>query len=363
VAGETKKFFLNFSEWRGEQQTIFFAESADLVQWRRLDDQLEFKPDPQWYRVNEGGNSRWDCIYTIPRAGGGLYGYWTATPKAETEGRFGFGETLDGMSWKALRPPIVRGVDVGEAGAVERLGDRYYMMYGTGGIMVTLVAERPEGPFEPAPVNLRLLAGHTYFSRFFPTPDGVLVNHHSIARSGMVYFAPLKATRVDEQGTLRLAWWRGNEKMKHEPLKLSDNLQRDGDVGQLAWIDRTFPVDDGFILEGNVALAGGTESQPRGLYIETSPGRGVAIRLAASGAATIGTQRSDGTEFTAEKSVDRQWQFGSNAQFRLLLKSTVMEFYLDDLLIECFSLPEPASGRIGFIGYNEGHVQNLKAWK
>ena len=33
---------------------------------------------------NEGNNSRWDCIYTIPRDAGGLYGYWTATPKAET---------------------------------------------------------------------------------------------------------------------------------------------------------------------------------------------------------------------------------------------------------------------------------------
>ena len=131
--------------------------------------------------------------------------------KAETGGRFGFGETLDGVTWKALAPPKVSGVGEGEVGAIEKIGDKYYMMFGTGGHMVTLVADRPEGPFVAARKNLRLLAGHTYFARFFPTPEGVLVNHHSIARDGQVYFGTLKATQLDAEGTLRLAWWRGNE--------------------------------------------------------------------------------------------------------------------------------------------------------
>ena len=39
------------------------------------------------------------------------------------------------------------------------------------------------------------------------------------------------------------------------------------------------------------------------------------------------------------------------ARFRLLLKHSLLEFYLDDLLIECFSLPEPATGRIGVVGF------------
>ena len=30
------KFYLNFSEWRGPRQTIFFAESQDLLSWTRL---------------------------------------------------------------------------------------------------------------------------------------------------------------------------------------------------------------------------------------------------------------------------------------------------------------------------------------
>ena len=84
-----KKYFLNFSEWRGDRQTIFFAASLDLVHWTRLGNEYEFKQDERWYQPK----GRWDCIWTIPRPGGGLLGYWTATPKPETGGRFGFGQS------------------------------------------------------------------------------------------------------------------------------------------------------------------------------------------------------------------------------------------------------------------------------
>ena len=204
------KFFLNFSEWRGDRQTIFFAESKDLLHWTRLGAAYEFKQDARWYEPK----GRWDCIYTIARPGGGLLGYWTADPKGRPG--VGFGESRDGVHWTALPPPpFLDGAPHGECGAVERFGKRYFMMLGAGGEMLTLVAERPEGPFRPARKNYHLLGGHTYFSRFFPTPDGILVNHHSIA--GGVYFAPLKQAVVDDQGALRLKWWKGNERLKHRP--------------------------------------------------------------------------------------------------------------------------------------------------
>ena len=79
--------------------------------------------------------------------------------------------------------------------------------------MATLVAERPEGPFAAAKKNLHVLAGHTYFARFLPTPEGLLVNHHSIARNGQVSFGTLKAAQLDDEGTLRLRWWAGNEQL------------------------------------------------------------------------------------------------------------------------------------------------------
>ena len=352
-----RRYVMNFSEWRGPRQTIFFARSTDLVTWQRLPDSYEFKQDTRWYEPN----GRWDCIYTIPRPGGGLFGYWTATAKAETGGRFGFGQSLDGVTWEALPPPKTPGVGKGEAGAVEKIGENYYMMFGTGGIMVTLVADKPQGPFLPAKKNYRLLSGHTYFSRFFPTPDGVLVNHHAISRSGPVYFAPLKATVLDGEGTLRLGWWHRNEKLKHESVPVKQPATQ---RGAIALIQNAFDVKRGTILEGQILLPPAKDTQRRGFYIACGADHGAAILLDAQGVAELGPMRADGGGFKVDKRVDREMAFGAPASFRLLLKESLLELYLDDILIECFSLPKTATGRIGLIrGSDRASTTRVKAWR
>ena len=352
------KFCMNFSEWKGPRQTIFFAESKDLIHWTRLGNELEFVQDERWYEKK----GRWDCIWTIPRPGGGLFGYWTATPKKETGGRFGFGETTDGVTWKALEPPKVTGAGKGEVGAIERIGDKYYMMFGTGGRMVTLVADRPEGPFLAARKNFCLLAGHTYFSRFFPTPDGVLVNHHSIARDRQVYFGSLKATVIDDEGTLRLAWWKPNEKMKHHALETKVPPGPEA-VSSPAMLENSFDTTAGLILEGKLKLPAAKDSKPVGLFIAHGKGDGMALVVHAGGVTEFGPMRSDGTGFKAEHRVDREWKFGAAVPFRLLLKGSLLEFYLDDLLMQCYSLGHTAGGRIGLLsGGDASAFANLKAW-
>ncbi len=353
------KFLINYSEWTGPRQTIFFAESTDLVNWTRLGDDYEFVQDTRWYEP-EG---RWDCIYTIPNPEGGLYGYWTATPKAETGGRFGFGRSADGRRWEALPPPETPGVGEGEAGAVEKIGDRYYMMFGTQGMMVTLVAERPEGPFLPAAKNFRLLSGHTYFSRFFPTPDGVLANYHAITRSGPVYFAPLKKAAVDAEGTLRLAWWPGNEAMKHDRIDV--RVAADVTTGnpRLTMIENEFDSREGFLIEGSLCLPESDGAPRRGLWLEHKAG-GTAILFDAAGKAELGVIGPDGEQFTMEKAVDRERSFGAPARFRLLVKEGLLEVYLDDILIENFSLPARSTGRIGLIAEPEAKAfGKLHAWR
>jgi len=353
------KFFMNFSEWTGPRQTIFFAESRDLIHWARLGNEYEFVQDERWYEKK----GRWDCIWTIPRPGGGLFGYWTATPKKETSGRFGFGETTDGVTWKALEPPKVTGAGGGEVGAIEKIGDSYYMMFGTHGHMVTLVAERPEGPFRAATKNFCLLAGHTYFSRFFPTPDGVLVNHHSIARDRKVYFGTLKATVIDDEGTLLLAWWKSNEKMKHRAVEAKVPPGRQA-PSALTMLENNFDTTAGLILEGAIKLPAAKGSKPVGLFISEGQGAGTAILVRSGGVAEFGPMGPDGTGFKAEQRVDRQWQFGSTARFRLLLKGSLLEFYLDDLLVQCYSLGRTASGKIGLLcGGDTSILTNLKAWQ
>ncbi len=354
------KFFMNFSEWRGPRQTIFFAESTDLLQWTRLEDEYEFKQDTRWYEPN----GRWDCIWTIPRPGGGLYGYWTATPKPETGGRFGFGETTDGVRWKALPPPKVHGAGEGEVGAIEKIGDKYYMMFGTGGMMVTLIADKPEGPFHAAQKNFRLLSGHTYFSRFFRSPDGLLVNHHSIARDGWVYFAPLKSTEIDDDGTLRLGWWEENEALKGEPVPVHLAAREGNEAGMIAMLGNTFDVDTGVIIEGSIALPQIEQTQPVGLYVECGRNQDAAVLINGNGAMQLGKMGRDGSGFAVEKQVNRELQFGNPARFRLLLRHSLLEFYLDDILIECYSLPTAATGQIGLIQGESGKaIRDLKAWR
>jgi len=289
-----------------------------------------------------------------------LYGYWTGSPKKETGGQFGFGETLDGVHWKALEPPKVQ-YRHGEVGAIEKIGDRYYMMFGHHPVMVTLIADHPRGPFRPAKKNFRLLTGHTYFSRFFKSPGGLLVCHHIIARDGQVSFAPLKRAIVDEEGTLRLGWWEGNEKMKHEPVEVPLPATSGGAVDLLA---SRFDAGTGVILEGTLTLPDAPDAQRRGLYIECARDAGSAILVDPQGLAELGPMRVDGTGFKAEKRVNREMTFGKPARFRLLLKGALLEFYLDDVLIECFSLPGQATGRIGLVRHGADHsLRNLKAWR
>ena len=345
------RFQMNFSEWKGPRQTIFFAESPDLIHWVRLGDEYEFKQDTRWYELD----GRWDCIYIIPRPDGGLYGYWTATPKPETGGKFGFGQSMNGVTWEALEPPKTYGVGDGEVGAVEKISGKYYMMFGTGGLMVTLIADRPEGPFYAAEKNFRLLSGHTYFSRFFPVLDRVLVNHHSIARDGEVYFAPLKQAVVGDEGILRLAWWSGNEKMKHEEIDVKPLVS--GNDTAIVMLENTFDVDRGVILEGEMTL-------PNGLYIECEQDHGAAIVVDVDGTAELGQINADGSGFQSEKQVDREMSFGEPARFRLLLEHSLLEFYLDDILIECFSLPGRTTGRIGVVRSGDScDLGQLQAWQ
>lgn len=354
------RFLMNFSEWVGDRQTIYFAESRDLVHWTRLGDDLEFRQDPRWYK--DAG--RWDCIWTIARPGAGLYGYWTADP-LEGPG-VGFGQSLDGVRWEALPPPpFAEGAPHGEAGAVERIGDQYCLMIGANGGMRTLVAPAPEGPFRPAPHNFDLLAGqsalHTYFARFFPTPDGLLVNHHSRARDGQVYFAPLKRALVDADGTLRLGWWEGNDRLKADATAPQCTLGEA--VGSHPRVlDGDWDTTAGVILEGTVDLPSPESPQPAGLFLGSRGGGGVAVLVGEGGVTRMGPISDDGSGFAAEETIDREMAFPPRARFRLLLKHSLVEFYLDDILIQCYSMPDRADGRLGVLG-GMGRVGDLRAWQ
>lgn len=131
-------------------------------------------------------------------------------------------------------------MSLGEVGAIDKIGDRYYLMpgYTERGLgdrqvwdyllgnwgMYCFVADDAAGPFAPDQKAYRLLVSNgTYFARFYPMPEGMLVNHHSIERpsesSREVWFAPLKRA-VLEDGHLRLAYWSGNDVVKRSETRI-----------------------------------------------------------------------------------------------------------------------------------------------
>lgn len=381
VAGAKPAFQLNYSLWKGERQTIFFAQSDDLVNWTPCGPQQEFVQDERWYERN----GRWDCIWTMPRPEGGLYGYWTATPKPGTGAVFGFGESVDGITWKALEPPKVSavGVDACEVGAIEKVGDRYFMLIGThfkhvNGHMQVLVADKPQGPFRQQTRNQYLLGGwtilkghwicdtQTYFARFFQSSSGLLVCHHAIERGytdpfQQVHVGLLKGTDIDADGTLRLTWWPGNEALKHQPVAVSS--PNASATGPILMLDQTLDAEAGFLLEGTIELPRALAA-PRGLFIEHGKNTGAIIQFYADGRAELGVINVDGSGYELERMVNRDRRFKRQNHFRLLLKGSLLEIYLEDFLMECFSLRAGATGRIGLVpGDKRNSIRALKAWK
>jgi hypothetical protein len=371
---------MNFSEWRGPsmqegQQTIFFAESTDLVHWTRLGNEYEFRPDTRWYRVDEGSASRWDCIYPLPRAGGGLYGYWTGNPSAFHPG-FGFGETLDGKTWRSLPPPEIHWGDVTpmthlEAGAIERFGDRYYAMLGSYSLyqghsmgMYLFTTDQPQGPFTPVADNYEVLTSPeklrtSYFARFFPVNGEVLVNHQVMTRSDERYFAPLKRAVVDARGTFRLMYWPQNDLLKGERVELGGSAAGEG----LTLFDASVDARDGFVLEGTASGLSTANNVRPGFYFEQTPGAGTIALIGSGGRVEFGQMQFDTQAFTREDFVDRGLERADSARVRLLVHHTLIELYLDDVLIQAFSLPDDWTGRMGVLGAPRASLTGLSAYK
>jgi len=362
-----EKFIMGHSEWQvsaeskredGLRQTLLFSESQDLIHWQRLGAESEFHHDTRWY----DGNGRWDNLWPIPRPEGGFYGYWVAQPNNKKIG-IGFGESLDGVTWKALESPDLPSVPASaEVPGVYRWKDKCYLTYNSFDIRdsqlefewgnSTLVGDFPSGPFSYAPKNRRLLVGDTvYFTRFADTPDGVLVNHHSWENDdrdnrGHIYMAPLKRADWDDEGTLRLKWWDGNERAKAKRVFIQSQL-----------VETAFDPNETLILEGVMPLT----SSPTGLYLQGSGEKGTGFLVHENGLVEYGDINRDGSGFEKKGYVDRELPFEDKAHFRLIRKGRITEFYLNDYLMQCYSLPEQGTGHIGLIGPPRD-FSKLKAW-
>jgi hypothetical protein len=373
VGSDPEQFILSYAEWRGGPTgttRMFFATSDDLVNWTPLGDKGEFRNEGDTHRVT----GRWDNLWAVPRAGGGYYGYWIVSRTDRIAGA-GFGQSDDGLTWEVLSPIELTGVPWGpphqespEIAAAYVHRGRYYLLAGLDDLDVfvsedfkdfrpgetTFVADRPNGPFEPSPKNRRLLVGNaSYFTRFLDTPDGVLANHHSWEHQageimgvapGSTRLAPLKRAQWDDEGTLRLTWWDGNDAAKKTEIPLPDG------------VELTFDPARVLILEGELRPDG----QRRGIYLDGEGPRGTAFFVETGGRVTYGDAKPDGSDFVPQGVVDREIELGPVVRFRLVRYGRITEFYLDDYLMQCYSLPEVGTGTIRPIGSTV--LEYLAAW-
>lgn len=381
------KYQCNMSLRKDGLPTIVIAESTDLFNWK-IRDNVYYRPDARWYDSKKG---RWDCISSVLRPGGGYYGYCTATAKDGDIWCIGFGETLDGIHWKSLAPPDIawgkwKKFDAMcvELGGAEFINGKYYLMInlshakGGGSHMLTFSSDKPEGPFVLAKKNPEVVYGDVHFSRFGRSPNEILVVQHYLTQetgSGgagwknnwdTAYMAPLKEAIVDQEGILRLGYWKGNESLKGKEVPVeTPSLQN-----TFVLLNHSFNVNKGFVLEGTIKLPQEGEKQLPGIYLESGEERPTVIQATAKGTSRIGTVRKDGSDFQLRKSkivwcgpaeVDREMTFGPAVRFRLLVRKSMLEFYMDDILFQIRALKHPPTGKVGIVG-TTGSICDLKAW-
>jgi hypothetical protein len=368
---ELPRFLMNLMEFRtGRGKVMFTLGSEDLIHWKDLGEEYTFGPDSRWYEEK----GRWVGISAVPDPEAGYYGYWTGTPKEGEHKLFGFGRSKDGATWEMLPPPEV--VDMGpgwlrELGGAVKIGEKYYVMLCIyQGEMTVAAGDRPEGPFRLQDKNERFLFGQTHFARFTSGTAEPLVAHHVMGPTGLdtppiCYFAPLKRAVGDQEGILRLAYWEGNDRLKTRPVKIELPGAPEMKKDRLVMLGNDFDVDQGLILEGSFqGLKGGRFlALNQGLYVENAPGSGTALMILPHGVAQIGAMTADGKIFRMESFVNRMERYGINPRFRLLLRNSQLEFYVNDRFIQSCSMPGNATGRIGIIHNGDPEtVGELKAW-
>lgn len=411
------RYVLNFSECRSGTLEIFFAESDDLRSWRKIPaEESTSRLDPRWYAEGtEISDQRWDNIWAIPDASGdGFFGYVTAVAQEGPVGLRGTCASVtstDGRTFVTGPPVIEPGVwpDRLEIGGAERIGDDYYMFaalaeiplglewarhhaQGVGGVYV-LRSSHQEGPFEldprQAPVLVSAPDHHTYFARFYRYGNEMLAAHHSLDSSRFIatvqpkmgtYFAPLKKVQVDD-GILSLRWWHGNDALKGSELPTALDLVEgrclegeakpgggllvlDAPLAGQAALPVKYDLDSGVVVEAHLTTRQ-RDARPAsvGLLIEgDSPWNGTLLVSDTQGRFSVGT--TNGYTFKDEDGKDVPPLTEAGQNWRVLIRGTFVEVYIDEALVQCFSLPEPPRGRIAFVsGAGVATVSDIKVWQ
>jgi hypothetical protein len=225
---------------------------------------------------------------------------------------------------------------------------------------------------------------YTYFARFYRCGDELLLNHHTVPREwgDDVFFAPLKAVSRDRDGILHLTWWPGNEALKGRPMPVA--LERcvpyglgpdqweveDGQLamsafaGGLAILPVLHDTARGLVLECDLTIGGSDAPlSGAGLFIE-GPKVHTGTLLMAQSDRQITVGPYDGYSYRPEDAKPHACAVGVRTRWRMLLRDRHVELYVDDVLIQCYTLAHEPRGRVGFaVEACSAVVSNVRAWE
>jgi len=192
---------------------------------------------------------------------------------------------------------------------------------------------------------------------------------------------------VDEHGHLHLDYWPGNDvaKGKEIDLDLQSCIRVPPEKAEAGWrstkgslevnqpyggglvlLANHFSLEKGIIVEGKIEVhAPAKRWSGIGVYVEQDAGQnlGTAVLVQTRGYTEIGPLRH-GKSFMPDDAVQVGIPSGKACRFRLLVRQSLLEFYLDDRLVQCYSLPEPVTGRLGLV-FESGRAifRDLSAWE
>jgi len=405
------RWMLNYSLGEQGSQRIYFAESDDLLTWRRLPKDNVCAPDPRWYECTGDATSasaRWDTISVVPQDDGTFLGFLTATGKdgpAGANGVAGMVSSQDGVHWKTEPPAslpcgmgwaeVVSYLTLGGrhyllAGSSSGLGPRFDPVYNTSGKaagMYVMVSENIRGPYRLAEGDPMLLGcrnappnwayAPTYCTRAFPLGQETLICHQWMPRAEFLdaWLGTVKIVEEATPGKLALKFWPGNEKLKgaklfdmrqagapHTPFpqKLPnvewhcgpESIRGSTGSSALAYFDFNAPYGDGVVIEVDLRVKG---EGAAGLFFgsgEHCPDRpydGVACLANRRGCYEFGAvcQAPCGPAFMIENHVERDVPDGKPQRWRVLLRGEFVELYVGDALVQCFGFSRNPARNIG----------------
>ncbi len=403
------RWIINYSRGEGRSQRIYFAESDDLLTWRKLPREFVSAPDPRWYECTGDTNSRWDSIWPIPLPDGSFLGVVTASSKDGPPGANGVAglvSSADGIHWNA-EPPASEPCGFGwvEVGCQVSFGPRHYLLVGcaggarrdpvyntTGksGGMFVMVSDSVRGPYRWVEGDPMLLGGRnappnwayipTYFGRVFRYEGQVLYNHHWMPRANFLdaSLGTVKVLKEAAPGKLVLRYWTGNDKLKGSrifdlrtakaPTTPTPQLIPSGRwtlaCGALRGVSEGsslcfFPLEPcfgtGVVIELVMTLEGG-EYAAGGLLLgvaeqgENKPYEGVACLANLRGLYEFGTVGFGpcGPVFMPENHTLRPIMPGATQHWRVLVRGEFVELYVNDELVQCFGFSRAPHHGIGF---------------